>query len=84
MLLAEIKPRSNRAELEPEIDAASNCGFEQSVDPTFDFESWDLLSCWKQQQADRFGGGNTHPAIPRSQRQYDGDNFLDSCEVWVG
>ena len=83
MLLAEIKPRSCRIELEGEFQGASNLVFEQAVDPTFDFESWDLLSCWKQQQADRFGGGTPAPTIPRSQRQYDGDNFEDYCEPFT-
>jgi hypothetical protein len=62
---------------------ASSPEAECHADPTLDFESWDLFSCWKEQQKDRFGGGNSAPAIPRSQRQYDGDNCFDYCEVLV-
>ena len=53
------------------------------ADPTIDFESWELFSCWKEQQKDRVGGGNSAPAIPHSQRQYDGENCFDYCEVLV-
>ena len=80
MLLAEIKPRSNRSEFTPENQGVSNHELELAVDPTFDFDSWDLLSCWKEQQSDRFGGGNAAPAIPHSQRQYDGENYFEFCE----
>ena len=80
MLLAEIKPRSSRRENEQETQVMPNHELELAVDPTFDFESWDLFGCWKQQQADRFGGGNAAPAIPLSQRQYDGENYFEFCE----
>ena len=80
MLLAEIKPRSSRLGNDQETQVISNHELELVVDPTFDFESWDLFSCWKQQQADRFGGGNAAPVIPRSQRQYDGENSFEFCE----
>lgn len=79
MLLAEIKPRSLRPDCEDK-DQCLNPIYEQDVDSTFDFESWDLMSCWKEQQADRFGGGNAAPVIPRSQRQYDGENHFEYCE----
>ena len=80
MLLAEIKPRSSSRENEQENRVMSNHDLELVVDPTFDFESWDLLSCWKEQQSDRFGGGNAAPTIPHSQRQYDGENSFEFCE----
>ncbi|MCR9293290.1 MAG: hypothetical protein NXI32_11260 [bacterium] len=47
-------------------------------------ESWDIYSCWKEQLTDRFGAGTPSPSIPQSQRAYDGDNWHDYCEVWVG
>ena len=81
MLLAEIKPRSKRPEFDQENQVMSNHDLELAVDPTFDFESWDLLSCWKEQQSDRFGGGNAAPTIPHSQRQYDGENYFEFCEL---
>ena len=37
---------------------------------------WEIFHCWKEQQG-RFGGGSPAPSIPRSQRQYDGGNWLD-------
>jgi hypothetical protein len=80
MLLAEITPRSSRPENDQENQGISNHELAHAVDPTFDFESWELLSCWKQQQADRFGGGNNAPEIPCSQRQYDGENSFEFCE----
>ena len=83
MLLAEIKSRSIRSAFETQNECVSKLVYEGVIDPTFDFESWDLFSCWKQQQADRFGGGTPAPTIPRSQRQYDGDNFEDYCEPFT-
>ena len=84
MLLAEIKPRSSSRENAQINRVMSNHDLELVVDPAFDFESWELLSCWKEQQSDRFGGGNATPTIPHSQRQYDGENHLDFWEVWAG
>ncbi len=49
----------------------------------FDEESWEVLRCWKAQGSHRHGGGSPAPGIPFSQRQYDGDNWLDYCEPWV-
>ena len=45
--------------------------------------AWDIYSCWKEQMFDRFGCGSRAPSIPRSQRQYEGDNSFDYCEVIV-
>ena len=81
MLLAQIKPRSSRHGNDQENQGMSHHKLEQPIDPTFDFESWDLLSCWKEQQSDRFGGGNAAPTIPHSQRQYDGENYFEFCEL---
>ena len=51
------------------------------TDSEFDADLWEIYGCWKQQQFDRFGAGTSAPNIPRSQRQYDGDNCFDYCEV---
>ena len=75
MLLAELAPGALEIFVESELTDSLSTG-----DTSVDFDSWDLLSCWKQQQADRFGGGTPAPGIPRSQRQYDGDNFYEYCE----
>lgn len=45
--------------------------------------AWDAYSCWKEQLSDRFGGGNSAPPVPHSQRQYDGDNHFEYCEIWA-
>ena len=49
----------------------------------FDVTAWELLCSWRQQHGDRLGAGTSSPAIPQSQRQYDGDNHFDYCEVLV-
>ena len=49
----------------------------------FDQAAWEMLSNWKQRHGDRFGAGTPIPEIPQSQRQYDGDNHFDYCEVLV-
>ena len=41
-----------------------------------DVLAWDIYNCWKEQLSDRFGGGTRAPSIPRSQRQYDGDDYF--------
>ena len=48
-----------------------------------DSPSWVLFSCWKE-NALFHGGGSPVPGIPHSQRQYDGDNHFEFCEVWSG
>ena len=76
MLLAEIKthPRLESFDVQS-VDSVVE------VDADFDFVSWKIFSCWKQQPAHRFGAGTSAPSIPRSQRQYDGDNHFDYCET---
>ena len=80
MLLPEIKPRK-RSYQPAESNTLSQP--ESVIDSEFDFDSWNLFGCWKEPQKDRFGGGNSAPAVPFSQRQYDGDNQFDYCEVMV-
>lgn len=44
---------------------------------------WDELNGytnWKEQSGNRFGCGSPAPSIPRSQRQYDGENSFEFCE----
>lgn len=48
-----------------------------------DRETWEIYRCWKEQQANRFGAGTPAPSTPPSQRQFDGDNWLDQCEPWL-
>lgn len=45
-----------------------------------DWDELDLYTCWKEQSGNRFGCGSSAPSIPRSQRQYDGDNSFEFCE----
>ncbi len=80
MLLPETKSHS-RFNQTPEADSQRvvECHRERS----FDFEAWETFRNWKRQQKIRFGNGNSAPDIPRSQRQYDGDNSFDYCEVLV-
>jgi hypothetical protein len=42
-----------------------------------DGEELDDYKCWKEQSKNCVGAGTPAPSIPRSQRQYDGDNFYD-------
>ncbi len=78
MKLPDLKPR--RVSRETSNDVLREVF---RVDETFDYESWEILSCWKEQLADRFGAGTNAPNIPRSQRQYDGDNQFEYCEILV-
>ncbi len=79
MMLAEIKPRS----VEP-VSYMSDSTYDQAlIDQDLDLASWKLISNWKEHQSDRYGAGSPAPAIPRSQRQYDGDNCFDYCEVLI-
>lgn len=55
----------------------------QPSEEEFDQTAWELFSNWKQHYGDRFGVGNPFPEIPASQRQYDGDNQFDYCEVLI-
>jgi len=51
--------------------------------PTSKSSEWDeleLYTCWKEQTASRYGGGSPAPFVPRSQRQYDGENSFEFCE----
>jgi hypothetical protein len=59
---------------------------EQTCDTTFQMvlEDLEIFSCWRFQQSDRYGAGTAAPYIPTSQRQYDGDNHFDYCEIWLG
>lgn len=45
-------------------------------------ESLDVIASFRFQNQDRFGGGTPYPAIPESQRAYDGDNLFEYCESW--
>ena len=48
-------------------------------------DSLEHLRNWKENQPiGRYGAGTPAPTIPNSQRAYDGDNWHDYCEVWVG
>ena len=48
-------------------------------------DSLEFLRNWKEHQPiGRYGAGTPVPTIPNSQRAYDGDNWHDYCEVWVG
>ena len=49
-----------------------------------DRETLEIFGCWKQQLADRYGAGSHAPSVPESQRAYDGDNWFEFCEPWVG
>jgi len=49
-----------------------------------DFESLEGYRWWKEQQSKRFGAGTPAPNIPRSQRQFDGDNWYEYCEPFRG
>jgi hypothetical protein len=49
-----------------------------------DWDELAIYNCWKEQAKNRFGAGTPAPYIPRSQRQYEGDNLVDFCEVWIG
>ena len=83
MMLAEIKPRQRfESPAESEVIESTPSGCDLDV-ADFDFLSWEVYSCWKQQHANRFGAGTSAPSIPRSQRQYDGDNHFDFCEIWI-
>lgn len=79
MRLPEIKPRRYR----DDSTAMPDVELSNDAEADLDYDSWDLFSCWKEQQGDRIGGGNDAPAIPHSQRAYDGDNHFDYCEVLV-
>ena len=54
-----------------------------ALERDFDASSWDAFRHWKEQFGERFGAGTRAPAIPRSQRQYDGENHFEFCEVYV-
>ena len=78
MRLAEIKPRQTENSLHrscsPPVDQVLS-------DPNFDFVSWDIFGNWKERNGNQFGAGSPSPSIPRSERQYDGDNYFEYCEV---
>jgi len=80
MLLPEIKCRKrfDKSAVSESLPEAVRFS-----DPSFDIDSWELFGWWKEKQVDCFGGGNSAPAIPHSQRQYDGENQFDYCEVLV-
>ncbi|MEZ6081228.1 MAG: hypothetical protein R3C56_37835 [Pirellulaceae bacterium] len=61
-------------ELDQFVEQSEHAGSEP------DFETWEIYRCWKEQQSDRYGAGTPAPSIPRSQRQFDGDNWFDYCE----
>lgn len=42
-----------------------------------DFETLEIYRCWKEQSFVRHGAGSPAPSIPRSQRQYDGENWSE-------
>ena len=48
-----------------------------------DHVAWDIYGNWKEMPSACDGCGTPAPSIPRSQRQYDGDNPFDNCEVWA-
>lgn len=78
MRLAEIKPRRTENSLHRDRTPA----VEQVLsDPNFDFTSWDIFGNWKERTGNHFGAGSPSPSIPRSERQYDGDNYFEYCEV---
>ena len=63
MMLPEINSR--RSETSPYPSAPPS--FDSST-ADFDFLSWEVYSCWKQQHSDRFGGGNLDPSETRVLR----------------
>lgn len=64
------------------VAATTNATQNGLGDAVRDDLAWDVYSCWKEQLSGRFGGGTPAPAVPRSQRQYDGDNCFEYCETW--
>jgi hypothetical protein len=40
-------------------------------------DALELYRFWKEQTPRRHGAGTPAPSVPRSQRQYDGDNGFD-------
>ena len=48
-----------------------------------ELEELELYACWKEQTSSRYGGGSPAPFVPRSQRQYDGDNSFEFCEPFA-
>jgi len=80
MRLPKIKQRRKSEPKQSHQQESSN-GFEAQV--RIDLESWELFRPWNEHEKARYGGGTPAPAIPRSQRRYDGDNSFDYCEVLV-
>ena len=80
MRLPAIEP-PRKTEPAPNQQRESRDGFNNLSD--LERDSWELFRPWNEHEKARFGGGTPAPAIPRSQRQYDGDNCFDYCEVLV-
>lgn len=53
------------------------------VSPKPEWDELELYTCWKEQTAGRHGGGSPAPVVPRSQRQYDGENSFEYCEQFA-
>ncbi len=49
-----------------------------------DFETLEIYRNWKEQGFARHGAGTRAPSMPRSQRQFDGDNWHEYCESLRG
>ena len=78
MMLAEIKPRVKQVAVEV-FDGVESYDLDHDIDVT----ALELFSDWKAAKGDRFGAGSPNPYIPRSQRQYDGDNHFEYCEPFA-
>ena len=81
---SQVSFLSNSKESSMHDQACLCCPNDPSVNALFDSPSWEVYDSWKEQTADRFGGGSPAPSVPFSQRQYDGENHLEFCEVWIG
>ncbi len=64
------------------LSASANTSL-ATVEQELELIAWELFCDWKQQYGSRFGAGTSSPEIPLSQRQYDGDNHFDYCEVII-
>lgn len=89
MMLAELTPATLLGNSEDVLvnvfrPQPGSDEFVSEIEKDVDCASWEIFSCWKEQLNDQFGGGTPTPLIPTSQRQYDGENPFEFCEVWLG